>query len=48
MNFIAAALRPAQDYWLGRTTLQTILGQAVAPRLLDHMMARQAWEEPDA
>ncbi len=41
---LAAARRPSQDYWLGAPTLQAILGQAVAPRLLDHLMARRAWE----
>lgn len=41
---LAAALKPTHDYWLGRSTLETILGQAVAPRLLDRMMARKAWE----
>lgn len=43
-GIVAAALHPEQDYWMGRSTAQAILGQAVAPKLLDHMMARQAWE----
>lgn len=43
-GIIAAALRPERDYWIGRTTAQAILGQAVAPKLLDRLMARQAWE----
>jgi NADP-dependent 3-hydroxy acid dehydrogenase YdfG len=39
-----AAKRPRGDVWFGGTTAQTILGQAIAPQLLDRFVARKAWE----
>lgn len=41
---LAAARRPRSDVWFGATTAQTILGQALAPKRLDRMLARKAWE----
>lgn len=41
---VKAAIRPRRDYWVGRSTVQAILGQGLAPALLDRMMARQVWE----
>jgi len=40
---IHAALHPRREYWLGGSTLQTILGQSVSPWLMDRLMARTAW-----
>lgn len=39
-----AALKPRREYWLGGSTIQAILGQALAPVVMDRLMARQAWE----
>ncbi|MFC3076814.1 SDR family oxidoreductase [Phenylobacterium terrae] len=39
-----AAVHPRRDYWLAGSTLQAILGQALAPALMDRLMARKAWE----
>ena len=39
-----AAMEAPREYWIGRPTMQAILGQLVAPGLLDRLAARQAWE----
>lgn len=39
-----AATRPRDDYWLGGSTIQAILGQAALPSVMDRLMARTAWE----
>jgi hypothetical protein len=35
-----AALRPAREYWIGASTLAVILGNMLAPGLLDRYLAR--------
>ena len=37
------AEHPRRELWLGWSSVQAILGQRVAPGLLDHMLASQAW-----
>jgi short-subunit dehydrogenase len=39
-----ASQRAPREIWLGASTLQSILGQHLAPALLDRLMARQAYE----
>jgi NAD(P)-dependent dehydrogenase (short-subunit alcohol dehydrogenase family) len=39
-----AAMAAPRECWIGRPTMQAILGQLVAPGLLDRLAARQAWE----
>ncbi|NYZ11122.1 SDR family oxidoreductase [Azospirillum sp. RWY-5-1] len=39
-----AARRAPRELWVGATTVQTILGQMVAPALMDRMMARMAYD----
>jgi NAD(P)-dependent dehydrogenase (short-subunit alcohol dehydrogenase family) len=39
-----AALDAPREMWIGSPTIQAILGNMVAPGLLDRMMARRAWE----
>lgn len=39
---VRAAVRPAREVWLGATTPATILGNALAPGLMDHYLASQA------
>jgi hypothetical protein len=39
-----AALQGPREYWIGRPTMRAIIGQFVAPGLLDRLAARQAWE----
>jgi short-subunit dehydrogenase len=41
---IRAAREAPRELWVGRPTVQAILGTMVAPGLLDSMMARRAWE----
>jgi NAD(P)-dependent dehydrogenase (short-subunit alcohol dehydrogenase family) len=41
---LQAAVQPRRDFWLAGSTLQAILAQAVAPALMDRLMARKAWE----
>ena len=41
---VRAAVEAPRELWIGRPTMQTILGQLVAPGLLDRMAARQAWD----
>ena len=38
-----AADNPRRELWVGWSSVQAILGQRVAPGLLDRMLARQAW-----
>lgn len=38
-----AAMRAPREIWLGKTTIQAILGNMVAPGLLDTVMAKQAY-----
>jgi NAD(P)-dependent dehydrogenase (short-subunit alcohol dehydrogenase family) len=37
-----AASRGGREYWLGRTTAMTILGNTIAPGLMDRLLARTA------
>ena len=39
-----AALTAPRELWLGRPTMQAILGTMVAPGLLDRMVADRAWD----
>lgn len=39
-----AARHPNRDWWLGSATAKTVLGQALAPALMDRVMAAKAWE----
>jgi NAD(P)-dependent dehydrogenase (short-subunit alcohol dehydrogenase family) len=41
---VRAALEAPREMWVGGPTIQAILGNMVAPGLLDRMMARRAWE----
>ena len=41
---LTAARHPRREYWLGASTAQTIIGQSVAPQLMDRLMARMAWD----
>lgn len=41
---LTAARDPRREYWLGASTAQTIIGQSVAPDLMDSFMADMAWE----
>lgn len=41
---VNAALRAPREVWIGRSTLEAILGTAAAPAWLDRMMAHKAWE----
>ncbi|WP_422731408.1 SDR family oxidoreductase [Leclercia pneumoniae] len=36
--------RPVRELWVGRSTLQSIVGQFLFPGLLDRMMVKKAWE----
>lgn len=38
-----AARKAPRELWVGRPTMQAILGQAIAPGLLDRFAAQQAW-----
>lgn len=40
---LRAATDAPRELWLGRASLQAILGTMVAPSLLDRMMAKDAW-----
>src|SRR5690606_38339713 len=37
------AHNPRRELWIGRSAIMTILGQKVAPGVLDRMLATQAW-----
>ena len=39
----AAAHPERREYWVGTTSVKAIIGNRVAPGLLDRMMAKQAW-----
>jgi NAD(P)-dependent dehydrogenase (short-subunit alcohol dehydrogenase family) len=39
-----AAMEAPREYWIGRPTMQALLGQLVAPGLLDQLAAEQAWD----
>jgi NAD(P)-dependent dehydrogenase (short-subunit alcohol dehydrogenase family) len=41
---LAAAEGRNREYWLGRSTIATILGQMTAPGLLDRFLARHAYD----
>lgn len=41
---VSAARRAPREVWLGRSTLQSIVGTMLFPGLLDRMMAKQGWE----
>ena len=36
--------RPVNELWVGKSTIQSILGQIFFPRLLDRLMVKKAWE----
>ena len=36
--------RPVNELWVGKSTIQSILGQVFFPRLLDRLMVKKAWE----
>jgi len=42
-HVFGAALRAPRELWIGRSTLQAALGQALGPGWLDRFMARMAW-----
>jgi hypothetical protein len=39
-----AAMEAPREFWIGRPTMQALLGQLVAPGLLDRLAAEQAWD----
>jgi NAD(P)-dependent dehydrogenase (short-subunit alcohol dehydrogenase family) len=41
---VRAALRPGRETWIGWSTVKAILGQRLAPGLLDRYLARHAWD----
>jgi short-subunit dehydrogenase len=43
-----AALNPKREYWLGLSTLKAILGNMVAPALLDRYLAKKTYEAQEA
>lgn len=38
------ALDPPREYWLGKATLQAIVGNMVLPGVLDRLLAARAWQ----
>lgn len=40
---VKASSRAPREVWLGRTTVQSIMGTMLFPGLLDRMMAKQGW-----
>lgn len=42
---VRAAEQAPRELWVGGSTVQAILGQAVAPGLMDRLMARMAYEQ---
>jgi len=38
------ALNPRREMWIGGSSWQAILGQKIAPGLMDRILARRAWE----
>jgi hypothetical protein len=41
---VDAALRPRREMWIGWDTVKAIVGQRLAPGLLDRLAARRAWD----
>jgi NAD(P)-dependent dehydrogenase (short-subunit alcohol dehydrogenase family) len=41
---VRAALHPRRETWIGWSTVKAMLGQRLFPGLLDHYLARNAWE----
>jgi NAD(P)-dependent dehydrogenase (short-subunit alcohol dehydrogenase family) len=41
---VRAAREAPRELWVGSPTMQAILGTMAAPGLLDHLMARRAWD----
>ena len=41
---VKAAIRAPREIWIGRSTLEAILGTTAATAWLDRLMAREAWE----
>lgn len=41
---VRAALRPRREIWIGWTTTKAIVGQRIAPGLLDRYLAWRAWD----
>src|SRR5690606_36463671 len=41
---LRAAVETPRELWMGSATFKAIIGTMLMPGLLDHMMARQAWE----
>ncbi|MBV8837920.1 MAG: SDR family NAD(P)-dependent oxidoreductase, partial [Alphaproteobacteria bacterium] len=39
-----ASLDPKREYWIGRSTLEVILGNMALPALFDRLLARRAYE----
>jgi NAD(P)-dependent dehydrogenase (short-subunit alcohol dehydrogenase family) len=39
-----AAMEAPREFWIGRPTMQALLGQLVVPGLLDRLAAEQAWD----
>ena len=39
-----AALHPRREYWLGWPAIKAIIGQKIAPRLADHILAHEAYD----
>jgi short-subunit dehydrogenase len=39
-----AVLQPKREYWIGRSTLEVILGNMLLPGFLDHVLARKAYD----
>ena len=50
---LSAAHRAPREVWLGRSTLQSVVGNMLFPGLLDRIMSKQGWsgqitDEPEA
>jgi len=41
---VNAVSRPVRELWVGRSTMQAIIGQFLFPGLLDRLMVKKAWE----
>lgn len=39
-----AAIEAPREFWVGRNTILSIIGQGLAPKILDRMLARQAYQ----
>ncbi|KFC10838.1 short-chain alcohol dehydrogenase family protein [Trabulsiella guamensis ATCC 49490] len=39
----SVTLRPVRELWVGKSTLQSIVGQFLFPRFLDRLMVKKAW-----